>query len=150
MRTGVRVLLIVSLAINLLVAGVIAGGLIMGPMGGRPPGVDLTLGPFARALAPDDRRAIARDLMERADLGPMRRSERQADLAELAAALRADPFDSAALAEIMARQRARVRSLEGAVEAAVLERLSAMTAEERAGVADRLEREMDHRHRDGD
>jgi uncharacterized membrane protein len=150
MSRGVRWLLIASLGLNLLVAGVVVGNMVAGPMGGRPPAVELALGPFARALEPQDRRAIARDLFDRADLRGMGRNERRADLAELAAALRAEPFDRDAVSAIMVRQRDKVRGLETAVEGAVLDRLAAMTAEERAGFAERLEAEIGHRGPRGD
>lgn len=135
--------MVVSLGINLLVAGIVVGSIVAGPMrGGRPPSVEFVLGPFARALAPEDRLAIARDLYARSDLRAMDRRERHGDLTELAAALRAEPFDREAVEAVMSRQRDRVRGLETAVEAAVLDRLGRMSAEERAGFADRLEAEI--------
>jgi uncharacterized membrane protein len=141
MRRGLRWLLIASLGLNLLVVGVVVGHVVSGPPGGRP-SVEIALGPFARALSPDDRRAILRGLMDRADTGEMRRADRAADLGRLAAALRAEPFDRDAVAALMAEQRDKVRGLETAVEEAVLDRLATMTAEERAGFADRLESEI--------
>jgi uncharacterized membrane protein len=141
MRRGLRWLLIASLGLNLLVAGVVVGEMVSGPMGRRGPSVELALGPFARALAPEDRRAIARDLLDRADLRDLRRTERQEDMTALAAALRADPFEREAVAALMQAQRDKVRTLEAEVEAALLDRLVAMTPEERAGFADRIEAE---------
>lgn len=147
-RRGLRWLLIASLGVNLLVAGVVVGNLASGPMGRREPSVELALGPFARALDPADRRAIARDLLERADLRDLRRAERQADLTALAAILRTEPFDREAVAAMMQAQREKVRTLEAEVEAALLDRLVAMTQAERAAFADRIEAEAGHgRHR---
>lgn len=150
MRRGLRYLLIASLGVNLLVLGVVVGDHLSGPMGRRPPSVELSMGPFARALAPQDRREIARALGDRADLREMRRTERAADLAQLAAALRAEPFDRDAVAAVMERQRAKVRELETAVEAAMLDRLAAMSTDERMGFADRLQEEFGRVRRDDD
>lgn len=146
---GLRILLVVSLALNLLVAGLVAGRLFHGhPGGGHPMAVDLPLGPFARALSPEDRRAIGRDLLGDPALRDMRRSLREADLATLAAALRAEPFDRAAAAAVIAAQSQKLRALEDAVEEALLARFAAMTAEERAALADRLMAEMRRAPRD--
>lgn len=146
MKRSLRWLLILSLGLNLLVAGVVAGGLVRGGFGGRPPAVELALGPFARALSPEDRRAIAGDLLGRADLRDMRRSAREADVAALAAALRADPFDPAAVSAALAAQRDKLGRLEAAVEAALLARFTAMTPADRAALADRIAAEAGHHH----
>lgn len=139
MSRGLRVLLVVSLALNLAVAGLVVGRLVHGhPGGGRPMAVDLPLGPFARALSPEDRRAIGRDLLGDPALRDMRQSLREADIAALAEALRAEPFDSAAAAAVIARQSAKLRALEQAVEEALLSRFATMSAAERAALADRL------------
>ncbi|NBT52187.1 MAG: hypothetical protein EBT12_11660, partial [Marivivens sp.] len=57
MRLGLRILLIVSLALNVLVIGVVAGGIMKGRSPGPFGGFDMTIGPFAEALGDDDRRA---------------------------------------------------------------------------------------------
>jgi uncharacterized membrane protein len=139
MTRGLRILLVVSLALNLLVAGLVIGRLLDGrPDGGRPMAVDLPLGPFARALSPEDRRMIGRDLLGDPALRDMRRSVREADLAALAAVLRAEPFDSAAAAAVISGQSQKMRALEQAVEEALLARFAVMTPAERGALADRL------------
>ena len=145
---GLRWLLVLSLALNLLVAGLVVGALARhGGPGGRPRPAELSLGPFARALEPEDRREILRSLGGRADLRPPGRVDRAALFAEVVAALRAEPFDHARAAAALAEQSERVAEVERAVQEALLARLAAMTAEERAAFADRLETELldDHK-----
>ncbi len=150
MRRGLRWLLMVSLGLNLLVAVWWWVAWYPGPWGGGGRLSNWRWGPFARALAPEDRRAIAQDLLDRADLRDLRRTERQADMTALAAALRAEPFDREAVAALMQAQRDKVRTLEAEVEAALLDRLVAMTAEERSGFADRIEAEASRGMHRGD
>ena len=144
---GLRWLLIVSLALNLLVAGLVVGALARhGGPGGRPRPAELSLGPFARALEPEDRRAVLRSLGDRPDLRPPGREERAAHFAEVVAALRAEPFDQPRAAAALAEQSERVAAVEQAVQEALLARLAAMTPAERAAFADRLLAELRHGH----
>lgn len=132
-----RWLLLASLALNLLVAGLVVGdALVDGPRGPRP--TDLALGAVAEALEPSDRRAILHALRGRHDLRPFGREEPGAALAALAGAARADPFDRAAAEAALEAQGARVERAEAAVRAALLDHLAAMAPAERAAFADRL------------
>lgn len=137
-----RVLLLASLALNLLVAGVLVGdALTDGGPGHGPRPVALDLGPLTRALDPADRRAVLDALQGRDDLRPPSRAERAAFLAETLAAVRADPFDRARAEAALLEQSERVAAVEGAVRAALLDRLAALPAEARDAYADRLEAE---------
>jgi hypothetical protein len=135
---GVRVLLLASLALNLLVAGLVLGdALAGGGPGGPPRRVEMSLGPLARALDEDDRRAILEDLRGRPEFA--RRGPRGADLAPILAALRAEPFDPDRARAAFAEQARVVAAAQGAAQEALLARLAAMSPEARAAVADRLE-----------
>lgn len=143
-----RIVLIISLALNLLVVGVIAGGLLSG-RGGDGRRVDLSLGPYARALDPHDVDAIRTEMRGR---GPDLRRDRRAmidDTRSFVAALRADPYDPETAAEILLRQRGRVAEFQALGQDLVLERIARMSVDARAAFADRLEREMDHGGREG-
>lgn len=144
MPTGpVRWLLIASLALNLLVAGLLLGSLIFDDGPGRGPRpVELALGPFARALDEEDRHAILESLRDRPDLRPMRGEEREAAFADILAAVRAEPFDPARAGAALAAQSSRVEAVQAAVQAELLERLRAMTPEQRAAFAERLDSEL--------
>lgn len=140
---GVRWLLFASLALNLLVAGLVFGALLGDDRrGGRPRPAELSLGPFARALEPGDRREVLRSLNDRPDLRPPGREDWAAAFAEVVAALRAEPFDQPRAATALAEQSGRVAEVERAVQEALLARLAAMTPAERTAFADRLEAEL--------
>lgn len=134
-----RLLLAASLALNLLVAGIVAGGLLHrdGP-GGRMRPADLALGPVARALDEGDRRAILGALREGGGLRPLDRDPREAGLRAIAEAVRAEPFDAARLRGALDAQAGRIEAAQRAVREALVERVAAMGPEGRAAFADRL------------
>jgi uncharacterized membrane protein len=135
----IKIALAVSVALNLAIAGLVAGAWLRdGPGHGLPR--DMSFGPFTEALSDSDRRALRRTLGERAHGFREARQEMQADLQTLLSSLRADPFDpaaaEAALAAIAGRASARLelgRDL-------IAERILAMSDAERQAFADRLER----------
>ena len=134
-----RVLLVLSLALNLLVAGLLIGDALTGGGPGRGPRpAEMALGPVAQALDPADRRAILGTLRGHPGLRPLGREERVAGLQEIAAAARTEPFDQDRLRAALSRQAERMAGAAEAVQEALLTRLSAMTPEERAAFADRL------------
>lgn len=140
-----RVLLVVSLALNLLVAGVVVGQLVFDDDHGRGPRpVEIALGPFARAMDAGDRRAILESLRSNSDLRPLSRDQRAAAFGEIVTTLRVEPFDRARAEAALSAQAERVRGLERTIQGALLDRLAAMTPDQRAAFADRLEAELDH------
>ena len=140
---SLRWLLILSLGLNLLVLGLLIGALAgPGRDGRHPRPAELSLGPVARALEPEDRREVLQALHGHPDLRPLRREDRTAAFAEVGAAVRAEPFDRPRAAAALAEQSDRVAQVERAVQEALLARLAAMTAEGRAAFADRLEAEL--------
>ncbi|TCP21412.1 periplasmic heavy metal sensor [Rhodovulum adriaticum] len=154
-RTWVRVALIVSLALNLLIVGMI-GGAVVGHRGG-PPRADMgeaAYGPYARALADEDRAALRRAMRAEA---PRLRENRMAvrqGFRDLLGALRADPYEPGRVADILAEQEARVRDQGQIWRGLLVTRLETMSPEERAAFADRLERVLRRGppvrdHRDG-
>ncbi len=98
-RGWLRVALIVSLMLNVLIVGAVAGVALRERAAPR----DVGLGPFAGALSKEDRRAIGAAVRaERPKLRETMRAERE-DRAALLAVLRAEPFDPAAFAAVTAR-----------------------------------------------
>jgi uncharacterized membrane protein len=135
-----RVALGLSLALNLAVAGVVAGAILRHDDPRREASMREPSGaPYLRALPPEDRRAIERQL--RAELGPPRAAMQalRADFAEALALLRADAFDAAAFAATIDRQRSRFQVRAEAGDRLFVERLAGMTPEQRAELADRIE-----------
>lgn len=139
-----RALLIGSLALNLAVAGLVAGAFLRSRMGDHPPPpraalLDPAFGAWGPALSREDRAALrAAFSAERGRVAEGLRAER-ADRAELLAVLRADPFDPAALDAVTARLSARMRERFEIGQRLVRDRILAMTPDERRAFADRLE-----------
>jgi uncharacterized membrane protein len=147
-----RYLLIGSLALNLLVLGLVGGAILRdGPGGfGGPRGVDLTLGPIVEALAPQDRQAIRADLRAHEALRIRPRQERQAMIAALQRALRADAYDPAAVEAALSMQRDRLAAVQVAGQQALVARINLMSPADRLAFADRLAQAMDRDHDHGD
>jgi uncharacterized membrane protein len=144
MRQSLRIVMIASLTLNLVVAGVIGGALLSGrdrPV--RFGGYDFTLGPFTRALSREDRRTIGEELRNRPELGPQERGSRKAALDTFLAAVAADPFDAAAVSLIFAAQRDRALRGMSAGQEVLLARIVQMTSAERGDFAARLRTELE-------
>ncbi|GGH55750.1 periplasmic heavy metal sensor [Frigidibacter albus] len=137
-----RIVLVLSLALNLAGVGMVAGAVLgHSKKPPRPPMVsDLGFGPYTDALSAEDRRALRSAFVERApDFRDLRRVMR-GDFDRLLAILRTEPYDAAAAAAVIAAQRDRARQGFELGQDLLVERLGAMTAAERAAFADRLER----------
>lgn len=139
---GVRIALGLSLAFNLLVVGLVAGA-VLRDGGPRDRMVrDLDFGPFTEALSPRDRDELRRAYVQRAPDLRGARQEMRTDLQAFLAALRAEPFDPAALAQVMENQQGRMARRIELGQDLLLERLAAMDPQARAEFADRLERRL--------
>ena len=143
---GWRIAFFASLALNLLILGVVGGALIKGPPHMRPDMVrDLGFGPFTEALDEGDRAALRKAFKDRApDLRTARHTMR-ADFAALLAALRADPFDPVALESALARQSVRSAERLALGQQLLRDRLAEMTVDARRAFADRLEASLTRR-----
>ncbi|OUD09097.1 hypothetical protein BVC71_10325 [Marivivens niveibacter] len=151
MRPALRVLLVVSLALNLLVAGVLVGGISKGRQFSPKGNFDISVGPFSRAFEEEDRRAIRDDLRARmAEFATPQ--EQSASMQTLIAAMRADPFVEDAVTEQFETQRENAAEAMRIGQEVVLNRLREMSVEEREEFTDRLMREAmrrPDRDRDG-
>ena len=141
------VALAVSLALNLLVAGVFLGVRLNPPAKTADPARldarllrDLGLGPFMNAFPPQARRQMARRI--RSEIGTLNdgRQALVAELDEMLVLMRTDPFDAEALAQVIERQKQRLNARTDIGREIVLEAITEMTPEERRAFADRLER----------
>ncbi|MDP5085133.1 MAG: periplasmic heavy metal sensor [Yoonia sp.] len=135
-----RSVLVLSLALNLAVVGVVAGAVISGRFGDGPPrSFDLGLGPVTRALTQDERREIGRAL--RRDRG-LRSFDLRGRVSAMVAAIQAEPFDEAALRGLMAEHAARVSEVQAKAQDAFVDMISQMSPERRAAFADQLIQEL--------
>lgn len=143
-RRWVMPVLFVSLALNLLVAGMFIGHAVSpnsprfgDPMEGSARGV---IGePFIRALPEKDRRALFNDIFSDRDRIRESRDSLRARFDAFLAALRADPYDPDEVARLLLDQRQAAVRRQEIGEVLLLKRLEAMTADERSDYADRLE-----------
>ena len=141
-RTGrkLRIALVLSLAVNLAVGGVLAGSFLRDgpPRAGR----DFGLGPISEALSREDRKALrAAFVAQHPDIGADRQAMR-GDIDALLVTLRATPFDPAALDAALATIAERNGALIATGRAVLAERIKTMDADTRAAFADRLEKKM--------
>jgi uncharacterized membrane protein len=147
-----RVVLAVSLALNLAVVGLVIGSAARDrwddrhAAGGRPHGEGGSRGdaaavmmPYAAALTQDERRALGREVLGRIRAEGIGLRDLRASVQAVAAAVRAVPFRPEDVAAELDRQRAALGRVQELSHAAILARLEAMTPEERAAFADRLE-----------
>lgn len=145
---GFRILLFVSLAMNMLIVGLLVGALSSGRMGSKPR-VDFDFGPFFRSLSEEDRRAIVQSVRSNPDIRPPSPRNRRQDLLTFVDIMRSDPFDSAAMADLMAKQRENGSRVLVAAHGAFLERMEASSLEDRIAFADRLVAELRDRRPGG-
>lgn len=136
-----KIVLVLSLALNLAVAGVVAGTVLSGRTSGGPPrSFDLGIGPVAQALSRQERRDVGRMLREARvlrDLNPRGRA------AEMIAVLQSEPLDADLLRALFSEQGADVARLQSTAQEALLTTIQNMSPERRAAFAAALAEEMD-------
>ena len=136
-----RYLLVGSLALNLLIIGVVAGTLLGGPRDrDRNPLLrDLGFGPFVHALPKSSKNELT-DALKR-EAGSLRdnRAELRKHFEAFLAALRADPYDPEEVARLIADQRNRIGERQVIGQKLLLEHIATMSAGERADYADALD-----------
>jgi len=140
---GLKVALAVSVGLNLAVAGLAAGAWLKGGSSGGHSANPVGFGPFSAAFDLSDRRALRKALRDAGFEVKAAREAGKAEFTSLVAAMRADPFDPAAvqsaLAAIAARNQARLELGRGLIEA----HLIAMPPADRLVFADRMEAALD-------
>lgn len=135
----IKIALIVSVAVNLGVAGVIGGAALRAPEIQRnnleaPEGVAM----LARAMPPEHQRELRQNLRERrSDLRPDREELRNLR-DRFIVALRAEPFDIDAVNAVFADQRAMLSKLTAAGHTSVIEQIEKMSPRDRERYIRRL------------
>ncbi len=148
-RRWPSVLLAISLLFNFLIIGAIIGAHLRQERDAQrfpPPDREnmraMGVAPFFDALPREARRQIGERLRAQTNGGPVDRTALEAEFSAILAALRAEPFDPAALAAILEAQQARVSSRIEAGRRVFIEALAQMDPSQRAAFADRLEARM--------
>ena len=146
-----RIVLVVSLGVNLAVAGLAIGSAYKWRTDGGPPrSVDLTPGPLSRALTPEDRRAVIEEMRARGEGQRPGFREIRGRSEDLLILLRADDFDAGAFAETLDGIRDMALSFQEDGQAAIIARISEMSPEDRRALADRLEEQSRRGSREDD
>lgn len=141
----VRVALFLSVALNLLVVGAIAGAVMHNDgRHGRPAtlhgNLDASVRPFAQALTAQQRKAVGEALRENGPRVQAGAGAVRARLEEMLAVLRADEFSAEAFSDSIMAARAGLNEQQDLAFGAMIAQISAMDMEERMEFADRLER----------
>lgn len=140
---GLRWALIGSVTLNLLIVGVIVGG-IMGHQRHPPRAVvrDVTLGAFTEALSKEDRDALRKSAQKRgSEFRDMRRQSR-ADMIALINALAITPWNRDEVEKILARHQSRTAARVQIGDTLIFERIEAMTEQQRQAFAQRLQQDV--------
>jgi uncharacterized membrane protein len=139
----VKVVLVLSLGLNLLILSMIAGAWLSpdGPRSARIDSAARDLGatPFIGALDPADRRALFGAIRREAEPLRQNRDELRLRFEALLGALRADPFDPFEVQALLALQRGAATERQMIGERLLVERLAEMSPDARAAFAARLE-----------
>lgn len=145
MRLWLRVVFVISLALNLLIIGVVVGSVAKwgGPHHFSGARADHMGGPLTRALSDRDRHRIGREMRRAFARNPEWRDEKRAVFEALLADLAADPFDREKIAGHFARQKELTGARIELGQALLLDRLQEMSAAERAAFVERLKDRAD-------
>ena len=135
-----RIILVISLALNLAVAGVVVGSMVSGRTGDGPPrSFDLGIGPIARALSPQERRDVGRSLRQDRVLRDVDLRARGTGMVD---ALKAEPFAPADLRVFLEEQNVQMGNVQSKAQDALLRTIAEMTPERRQEFADQLAQEL--------
>jgi uncharacterized membrane protein len=140
---GLKFALVVSVALNLAVAGLVAGAWL-GKDHHKGMPRDISFGPFSEALSKEDRRALRAALAARASALQTTRDAVRTDFETLLAALRAEPFDPEALKTAFSAIEDRNAERVGLGRSLLEEHLVSMSAAKRLAFAERLEKGLGH------
>lgn len=142
-RRWLMPLLLVSLAINLLIAGIFIGAMLS-PDGLRNRAENASVRgvvgePFFRALPREERRALIREVVRNRDKIRESREGLRQRFQDFLTTLRAETFDMEEARRLMTEQRGAAIRRQEIGEMLLLDRLQAMTSEQRRAYADALE-----------
>ena len=141
-----RIVLAVSLALNLAVAGMVGGAMLRHSDDGPRNALvrDLGFGLFTEALTPQDRITLRDRFLQRSPGFRQERRSMRDDLDAILVALRADPFDPAALDAVLKEQNARLSQRLDLGQSLIRDFLVELPTEARRAFADRLEQRLMH------
>ena len=135
-----KVLLAVSLAINLGVLGMVGGAALRGAGDrGRPDVREIGFGPFSDALSPQDRKELRRAFLQDGGNPRAMRQMMRSEVGALLEVLRTEPLQEADLRAAFSQFQRRGQERLDLGQRLLADRIIAMSPEDRARFADRLE-----------
>ena len=142
-----RILLVISLGLNLAVLGMVIGAKMSGgdQRNWNRGGEDARIGPYGRAFSKEDRAQLRRSFGAREKNFRAHRQNMRAAATALVETLRAEPFDIDAVRAVLATQRGAQIALQDEGQEVMLNHLANMTPEARAAFADNLEKGLKRR-----
>ena len=150
----VKALLFVSLALNLVIVGIVAGSVIGrdGGKGGDRQGRigalrDLGPLPFVMAFDKDQRQALASEMRDKTQGNRASRADLRQKVESVLESLRSDSFDPEVVRGSIEQLRAQTQTRQTVGLDLYVDTLAKMTVEERRAYADRLDKLLQRRHR---
>jgi uncharacterized membrane protein len=135
-----KVLLAVSLAINLGVLGLVGGAALRGAGDrGRPDVRDIGFGPFTEALSPQDRQELRGAFLRDGGNPRAMRQMMRSQVGTLLQVLRSEPLQEADLRAVFSQFQQRWQERLDLGQRLLADRIIAMSPDDRARFADRLE-----------
>ncbi len=141
---GLRIALFLSLALNVLVVGVVGGAMLRndGPPARRAEiatAFDAGIGPYSLAMTREQRRSLGNRIGDYEHDFDRNRDETRAFVNEFLATLRTAPFDATRLADLITRMQAGLSQRQQIGSQALLAEIAAMSDAERVVFAEKLE-----------
>lgn len=140
-----KIVLGLSLAVNLGVAGLLAGAAFRSEPKGPPPSISGYATAYIKALPHEDRRAILDKMRKSGGKIHLSGPERRALYSDMLAALRAPDLDRAVIAQVLSKQNAASLGVQAGVQDQWMNVVSGMSAEERSAYADQIEEVLKRR-----
>jgi uncharacterized membrane protein len=141
----IKIVLGLSLAANLAVAGLVAGAALRGPPKGPRTGVSGYATAYIKALPREDRHAIIEKVRKSGGQGRLSGDERRALFDEMLAALRAPELDRIVITDVLNKQKAASLGAQSGVQEQWVALVAQMSVEERLAYADAVQEVLDRR-----
>jgi uncharacterized membrane protein len=137
-----RIVLILSLGLNLLIVGLVIGFLTIGKGERRVPPPRDAAAPYTRSLEPDQQRALLRTMRGEYEGKRFRPGDLVKEYRQAVSLLRADPFDASSFEALLVEQAGRAQERLSTGQRALARHVADMSSDDRRAYADRLEAEL--------
>lgn len=134
-----RIVLVLSLAMNLAVVGLVTGVGLRSANGKPPQNFELGIGPLGQAMTMDERRNVGVRVRNDSRMKEFGRRGGGRHIESVIEALRAEPYDGQALEAALTLSSQQLVSIQEVAREAFAAEVSMMTDAQRLALADRLE-----------